>query len=112
MMDKEITYDPNNPDIMEIENVGRVEYLEFEETIWIWNVYSYQKGKGTQLARAFIRYARSVGKSIYGRAKAKDNVTSMELDRLMRWYRKLGGVPVKMKDNPTAMKLEIGNGRS
>ena len=106
-MGKRIEYDLEKPDVMIVEGSGRVEYFEFENEIWINDVFADKRGSGAMVARKFIGYARSVGKSIYGMANPQDNVTKMELDRLTQWYKALGGVSVRMKDRPTAMKLEI-----
>ena len=83
--------------VMTIKGVGRIEYFEFEN----------ERGKGTKLAKEFIRYARCVGKNVYGRAKSDNSEEAMDNSRLMRWYKSLGAKPIFMKDNPSAMKLEI-----
>jgi hypothetical protein len=105
--DSRIEYDLDKPDVMKFEGFGRVEYFEFENDIWINDVFADKRGSGLGLAKRFIAYARSVGKNIYGMANPQSNVTEMKIKRLIRWYKALGGVQIRMKDRPTAMKLEI-----
>lgn len=93
--------------MLTVEGAGRIEFLEFETDIWVTDVFAEKRGSGMKLAREFIRYARRARKNIYGEAKPKDNVTQMDFDRLLRWYRLLGGKPAPMAGNPFAMKLEI-----
>lgn len=107
MMNKGIEYQWDKPDIMVIEGAGRLEYMEFENDIWLWGVYAERRGGGATLARKFIAYAKSVGKNIYGRVEPAENVTMMDQKRLTRLYKLLGCKPIYMKDNPTAMKLEV-----
>jgi len=94
---------------MEFDGLGRVKYMEFENDIWIMDVFTQKRGTGTRLAREFIEYAKMTGKSIYGQAKPKEHHSTMDLNRLIRWYGLLGAKPIKMRDHPTAMKLEIKN---
>lgn len=92
---------------MTIKGVGKIEYFEFENDIWIWDLKADARGTGTKLVREFIRYARCVGKNVYGRAKSDNSEDAMDNSRLMRWYKSFGAKPIVMKHNPSAMKLEI-----
>jgi ribosomal protein S18 acetylase RimI-like enzyme len=107
--DSRIEHDITNPSIIEVEGVGRVEYFEFEETIWAWGVYSTHKGKGNgrKLCQKLIEYAKKVNKDIYGSAWSDDTEDSLPTEKLIEWYESMGCKPIKMKRNPTAMKLEI-----
>jgi hypothetical protein len=107
--DERIEYDVNEPQIIEIEGIGHVEYFEFEEAIWAWGVYSNdrKKGNGRILCEKLIDYARKVNKDIYGRAWSDGTEDSLPTEKLMEWYASMGCKPIKMKHNPTAMKLEI-----
>lgn len=107
--DNRIEHDINKPSIIEIEGIGHVEYFEFEDAIWAWGVYSLDRGKGNGriLCEKLIEYAKSVNKDLYGSAFSDGSKGSLPTDKLMKWYASMGCKPIRMKNNPTAMKLEI-----
>ena len=107
MMKDRIEYEADQPDVMEIDNHGRVEYFEFEKTIWIKNIFADRRGTGIRLMRKMISYAREVGKSIYGDINPKDEMCMMDRNRIIRLYKHFGGEMVGMQGHPHAMKLEI-----
>ena len=102
-----ISYNIDDPDIFTVDYAGWLEYYEFENDIWVLDVFAETRGSGVKLAREFIKYAKSVGKSIYGDANPQEHIHSMDLDRLKRWYHLLGGRPIKMINHPNAMRMEI-----
>ncbi len=107
-MGKEITYNPNKPDVMTVKGCGRIEYMEFENDIYIAEIYADKRGYGIKLMREFIKYARSVRKSIYGRIdpNQKGEVT-ITPEKLVRLYTILGAKPFGEMGGKATMKLEI-----
>ena len=103
-----ISYKLDDPDIFTVEGAGWIEYFEFENDIWVHDGFSETRGSGVKLAREFIKYAKSVGKNIYGDANPQEHTHSMDLDRLKRWYHLLGGKDIKMANHPNAMRMETG----
>jgi len=103
----EIVQHENDPNIMEIEGHGRVEYMEFENDLWVTDFFAEKKGSGARLIFAFRKYAKKVNKNIYGSLEIQPHHTQMSIERLKRCYHLLGGVPVKMKGHPHAMRLEV-----
>jgi hypothetical protein len=102
-----IGYKLDEPDIITYEGIGVVAFFEFENDIWVQEVFVSERGKGTALARRFIKYARERGKSIYGMVNPQWSPHAMEFNRLKRWYHLLGGEDVKIEKHPHAMRLEI-----
>ena len=93
-----------------LEDGGTVKYMDYDEAIYIWDIFAKRRGTGNRLAKAFVAFAKRKGKSIYGVANPQDHVTKMELNRLKRWYHLLGAVDVIMEHNPNAMMYEVKNG--
>jgi hypothetical protein len=102
-----ITYRIDSPDRLEWKGIGWVEFFEFEEAIWIMDVFSEKKGSGNALARKFLNYAKSKNKDIYGQANPQDNSHALDLNRLKKWYYSFGSEPIHMDGHPHAIKMEI-----
>ena len=98
---------PDKPNIFEIEGAGRIEYLEWEEDIWIQDIFSDRRGYGLKLAREFIRYARKANKNVWGGSNPVEHRTMLSLERLKWWYHLLGAEEVPSDEYPTAMRLRI-----
>jgi hypothetical protein len=107
MSNRGLAVDTKKPSILKVEGGGYVEFLEFENDIWIQDVFAEKRGSGNRLAREFLRYARTVNKNVYGGAIPVEHHTTMDEKRLKRWYYLLGGRPIKMKHYPSAMELRI-----
>jgi hypothetical protein len=106
----EIRVDPNKPSVFMVEELGWIDYWEFEETIWMADIYALSKGKGVRLGRLFIEYARSVNKDIYGEINPQEFSHGMTTDRIKQWYHLWGARPISMIDHPNAMVLEVRDG--
>jgi hypothetical protein len=103
----EITQNSKYPYVMRMQGIGRVEFLEWENDIWIQDIFTEKRGAGTTLIRNFVKYARAVNKNIYGALMPVEHDSMMSMDRLKRWYHLLGAKEVQMIGHPNTMKLEI-----
>jgi hypothetical protein len=82
---------------------GFVEYLEFQDTVWVMNMQAKRKGLGPRLMREALAKARSLGKTVYGKADRQSK--GMNNRRLYRWYLHNGFEPIQMADNPLAIRM-------
>lgn len=106
-MAERIEYQADQPDVMRVDDYGRVEYFEFENDIWIKNIFADRRGSGLRLMRKMIDYAREAGKSISGDINPKDEMCMMDRERIIRLYKHFGAEMIYMNGHPHAMKLEI-----
>ena len=110
-MGKEITYDPNKPDVMTIKGYGRIEYMEFDKDIYVSDIKADKRGSGLKMMREFLKYAKKVNKNICGRIDpVQEGDVTITPERLVRLYTLFGGKPQGFMFGKPAMRLEIRNG--
>lgn len=95
------------PDVFIVEGYGWIDYLEFEDTIWMQDFYSITPGKGVRVAREFVKFATKKGKDLYGEINVYDIGHGMSTERLMKMYIIMGAKPIIMKGYPNAVMLEV-----
>lgn len=83
-----IKCDPRTPKVVRTDH-GYFSMLEFEEDIWVMQIRAKKQGEGTRLLRQLISYARGAGKNLHGLINPDE--TGMNAERMVRWYRRLGG---------------------
>ena len=86
MMAERIEYQADQPDVMRVDDYGRVEYFEFENDIWIKNIFADRRGSGLRLMRKMIDYAREAGKSISGDINPKDEMCLFHDGDLFKYF--------------------------